>query len=183
MMLKFSLIFGPLPESARWRATRPGDVLDRRIRAELDGAGARGTDFRGLEAVRPFAFHVRQRWLQLLLVALALRSLADGISAARGFADYGASQFGAFRLIAPQPPRKSPSGASEAAVMVSVRLLRRGCEVLSHSFDGHAPAPLLLSAPLVLDGVDIRVRAARLALGNKSRWDRVEICGRGHGRR
>ena len=128
---------------------------------DLKGAGARSKSFRGLATVRPFAFHIRHHWFQLLLVALALRSLADGFSAAIGFADYGASQFGAFRLVAPQPSREPPAGASEAAVRVSVRLLRRGCEVLAPSFDGRTPAPLLLPAPLVLDGVKIRVRAAR----------------------
>ena len=145
----------------RWRATLPGDFFDRNMSADFKGAGAEGMYIRGLETVRPFAFHIRHRWFQLLLVALALRSLADSFSAAIGFADYGASQFGAFRLVAPQPPREPPSGASRAAVRVSVRLLRRGCEVLAHSFDGRTPAPLLLSAPLVLDGVKIRVRAAR----------------------
>jgi hypothetical protein len=148
----------------RWRATRPGDILDRRMRVDLSGAGLQGTRFRGMEAVRPFASHVRRRWLQLLLAALALRSLADGISAARGFQDYGAAQFTEFRLIAPLGPRVEalpPSLSSEAAAMVSVRLLRRGCEVLTHTFDGRAPEALVLPEPLLLDGVEIWVRAAR----------------------
>ena len=134
------------------------------MRLDLSGAGLRGTRFRGMDAVRPFASHVRRRWLQLLLAALALRSLADGIAAARGFQDYGASQFTEFRLIAPLGPRVEalpPSLSSEAAAMVSVRLLRRGCEVLTHTFDGRAPEALVLPEPLLLDGVEIWVRAAR----------------------
>jgi hypothetical protein len=161
----------PHPHSRRWRATRAGDVLDRRMRAERDGIGRRAS-FRCMAAVRPFAYHIRLPWLQFLLAALAAHYLCSSIRASFHFADYGAARLSAFRLAHPPwhpPPRapaaaafeRSPAGAAvpppPRAVRVTVRLLRRGCLALEHTFDARDSAPLTLREPVIFDGVELQV--------------------------
>jgi hypothetical protein len=155
----------------RWRSTHRGDFLDLWLRAKRDGIGE-SASHRGMETSRPFAFHIRRVWLQLLLVGLTAYCLVSGLSAVRKFSNYGTVQFRFFRLVHSSfltPLCESgvnkviscgeASWASAAAV--SVRLLRRGCEIRSHvfKFDSVDSWPLLsFSEPLELDGMELEVK-------------------------
>jgi hypothetical protein len=159
----------------RWRSTHRGDVLDLSLRAKRDGIGE-SASHRGMETSRPFAFHIRRVWLQLLLVGLTAYCLASGLSAVRSFPNYGTVQFQFFRLVHSSfftPLRESgvnhPISSGEAlscasTAAVSVRLLRRGCEIRSHVFKfdlvGSWPS-LSFAEPLELDGMELEVKKHR----------------------
>jgi hypothetical protein len=61
-----------LPSYGRWRTTRPGDILDRRMRAALR---AHGPKLEGVLFVAPFTYCIQQAWLQLCLCAVGIYNL------------------------------------------------------------------------------------------------------------
>ena len=166
-----ALVTDPL-RPCRWRATHAGDALDRSMRAERDGIGRRAA-YRCMDAVRPFEYHIRLPWLQLFLAAIAAHYLYSTIHASYRFANYGAVRHRAFRLVPPTPrpahlgtlysegPGPGSSPPPGPSVRVTVRLLRRGCQTLAHTFDAHDSAPLTLREPLTFDGVELQVRRRR----------------------
>ena len=58
--------------SFRWRTTRPGDILDRRMRAALR---AHGPKLEGVLFVAPFTYCIQQAWLQVCLCAIGIYNL------------------------------------------------------------------------------------------------------------
>ena len=79
----------------RWRTTRPGDILDRGMRAAQRSHGLKWV---GMQYVAPFTHITQQTWLQACLVALGIYNIYQSSMDIIKFQNFGVTDYQNFTL-------------------------------------------------------------------------------------
>ena len=139
-----------LTEYCRWRATRPGDILDRKLNASrMSKIGTLNV----MQYIRPFTNSIQHPAAQILLTALGILQTYLSVTIIEGTKNYGIKNFRQFKI--PSELANSSSG------LESISLLFEGCEVFSqHTFEKNALS-FSFSAPLHMDAVMLTFNISR----------------------
>jgi hypothetical protein len=160
----------------RWRATKPGDIFERRMEAFKK---FRVSDMEIAQFIAPFSYSIRKPAFQLICLIISGYNIFLFGNLIRALEDYGVKRLTSLRYV--------PSGPStlDSVAVTELTLLFNGCESVISGIGNNFSKPVIFKDVVTMNGFKIKFQSPAQAsttmafalFGSMDNWTSSFIVG------
>ena len=169
----FSTFLITLQVKHRWRTTKPGDVLERRMEAFKK---YRLADLEIAQYIAPFSYTIRRKAFQFLCLIVSIYNIFLFGTSISSMGSYGLRSLNSLRFVQKE--------AENPVSVTGIKLLFNGCDLVVPEINGNISEPLYLANPVFMNGFKIsgvsRTKFSSIAfilLGSLDNWTTSFVVG------